>query len=244
MSAPGPYFRNNVANFMNLAEAMHEQGVRMIVFSSSCSVYGMPERMPIAESAPYAPLSPYGESKVMVERMLHWHGRAWGLGWCSLRYFNAAGAALDGSLGERHEPETHLIPRAMQAALGERSEGLELFGTDYPTSDGTAVRDYIHVEDLADAHLAALRYLIAGGACAPFNLGTGAGYSVREVIAMIERVSGRTVPVRERPRREGDSPALIADCSKAAAALRWAPRHSSLERIVETAWKWHTRSTK
>ncbi len=238
MSAPGRYFRNNVANTMNLLDAMRDCGVASIVFSSTCATYGIPERVPITESTPQAPVNPYGESKLMVERMLHWHGLAYGLAWCSLRYFNAAGAAMNGELGERHEPEPHLIPRVILAALGQLPR-VDLFGTDYETPDGTAVRDYIHVDDLAAAHLAALSYLRAGRESAAFNLGTGAGYSVREVIAMVERVSGRTVPARECPRRAGDPPALIADPSKANAALGWKPRHSELECIVETAWKWH-----
>lgn len=240
MAAPGPYFRNNVANLMNLIDAMRECGTGTIVFSSSCAIYGTPERMPITESTPQAPLSPYGESKRMAERMLHWHGLASGLAWCSLRYFNASGASLDGGLGERHEPETHLIPRAMRAALGRLPAKVDLFGTDYDTPDGTALRDYIHVDDLAAAHLAALRYLKAGRESDAFNLGAGAGYSVRKVIETIERISGRTVPVRECPRRAGDAAVLIADASKAAAAFGWKPRYSTLECIVETAWRWHS----
>lgn len=240
MTAPHLYFRNNAVHTLHLLDAMRSAGVRRIVFSSTCAVYGAPAGVPIAESAPQHPLNPYGESKRMAESMIEWYGEAFGFQWSSLRYFNAAGAAADGSLGEDHDPEPHLIPRVIQAALGNVPV-VEIFGTDYDTPDGTAVRDYVHVDDLASAHLAALRYLEAGGASGAFNLGTGRGCSVREVIAMVERVSGRRVPAAERERRAGDPAVLVADASRAGAELGWRPRESSLERIVETAWRWAAR---
>jgi UDP-glucose-4-epimerase GalE len=180
-------------------------------------------------------VNPYGESKLMVERLLEWYGRIHGLGWVALRYFNAAGADLDGELGENHDPETHLIPLAIRAALGKIPH-LEIFGSDYETADGTAVRDYLHVADLAEAHLSALRYLNSGGASAAFNLGTGQGHSVREVVATVGRVSGQDVKVREKARRAGDPASLVADPSRAAKVLNWQPKHSSLDEIVRTAW--------
>ena len=237
MYQPELYFRNNVVQTLTLLEAMHACGVRTIVFSSTCASYGNPLRIPIDEDHPQNPVSPYGESKVMVERLLHWFGSVHGFQWTALRYFNAAGADPDGQLGEEHDPEPHLIPVAISAAMG-RSKALEIYGTDYDTPDGTAIRDYLHVTDLGTAHVAALRYLQQGGASTAFNLGTGRGQSVREVIAMVERVSGRKVPAREIGRRTGDPPALVADASKAAKLLHWRPEHSTLEEIVRTAWSW------
>lgn len=238
VAEPGKYFRNNVSNSLNLVEAMVETGIRRIVFSSSCSIYGAPERVPIPEDAPQAPTSPYGETKQIVERILHWFGAAHGLEWVALRYFNAAGADADGDIGEAHEPETHLIPLAIETALG-RHPHLEVFGADYATPDGTPVRDFVHVTDLARAHIAALEYLAQGGAPAAINLGTGTGRSVREVIRAVQQESGNELPVIEGKRRDGDVPILLADASKAAACLGWTPRHSSLENIVATAWRWH-----
>jgi UDP-arabinose 4-epimerase len=237
MYQPELYFRNNVVQTLTLLEAMHAAGVRKIVFSSTCASYGNPLRIPIDEDHPQNPVSPYGESKVMVERLLHWFGAIHDFRWTALRYFNAAGADPDGQLGEEHDPEPHLIPVAISAAMG-RSKALEIYGTDYDTPDGTAIRDYLHVTDLSVAHVAALRYLQQGGASTAFNLGTGRGQSVREVIAMVERVSGRKVPAREIGRRAGDPPALVADASKAAQLLRWRAEHSTLEEIVRTAWRW------
>jgi UDP-arabinose 4-epimerase len=237
MRAPAEYFRNNVVNTLNLLDAMRENGVGRIVFSSSCATYGKPRENPIPEDHPQQPVNPYGESKCMVERLLKWYGQAYGLAWTALRYFNAAGADPDGELGEAHDPETHLIPRAIAAAMGNLP-ALDLFGTDYDTPDGTAVRDYIHVTDLADAHLKALLRLHQGGRNAAFNLGTGCGYSVREVISMIEQLSGRKVPVNESPRRAGDPPMLVANSARACRELAWMPRLSSLRQIVETAWGW------
>ncbi|HUJ50464.1 MAG TPA: UDP-glucose 4-epimerase GalE [Bryobacteraceae bacterium] len=241
MRDPALYFRNNVANTLTLLEAMRNCGVRTMVFSSTCATYGNPQRVPISEDHPQHPVNPYGESKLMVERLLHWFGCIHGLRWTALRYFNAAGADPDGQLGERHDPETHLIPLAISAAMG-RIEALDIYGTDYDTPDGTAIRDYLHVTDLGEAHVAALRYLGDGGESTAFNLGTGRGHSVREVVAMVERVSGRRVPVREVGRRAGDPPCLVADAGKSAERMKWHPAHSSLEEIVQTAWNWHHHS--
>ncbi len=240
MRLPDRYFRNNVVHTLNLLEAMNAAGVGKIVFSSTCATYGDPVRIPIAEDHPQQPVNPYGESKLMVERMLRWYGEAYGFQWAALRYFNAAGADPDGELGEEHDPETHLIPLAIAAAAGS-IERLEIYGTDYDTPDGTAIRDYLHVTDLAEAHVAALRYLSGGGASGALNLGTGRGYSVREVVAMVEKVSGRKVPVREVGRRAGDPPCLLADPSRAKRELGWLPCHSSLEEMVRTAWEWKMR---
>jgi UDP-glucose-4-epimerase GalE len=241
MRDPALYFRNNVANTLTLLEAMRICGVRTMVFSSTCATYGNPQRIPISEDHPQHPVNPYGESKLMVERLLHWFGCIHGLRWTALRYFNAAGADPDGRLGEEHDPETHLIPLAISAALG-RIQALEIYGTDYDTPDGTAIRDYLHVTDLGEAHVAALRYLRDGGESTAFNLGTGRGHSVREVVAMVERVSGRSVPLREVGRRAGDPPCLVADAGKSAERMNWHPAHSSLEEIVQTAWNWHHHS--
>jgi UDP-arabinose 4-epimerase len=239
MADPGKYFRNNVANTLNLLEAMGVAGVGRIVFSSTCATYGIPEAVPIGEDHPQRPVNPYGESKLFVERALHWHGVAHGLRWTALRYFNAAGADPDGEIGEDHQPETHLIPLAIETALGRRRE-LLVMGTDYPTPDGTAIRDYIHVADLADAHVRALRHLEANGISGALNLGTGHGHSVREVVAMVERVSGRQVNARNAPRRAGDPPALVAAPGRATELLAWEPRWSSLQSIVQTAYRWHS----
>ena len=239
MTDPGRYFRNNVANTLNLLEAMRAADVGRIVFSSTCATYGVPQAVPIAEDHPQLPVNPYGESKLFIERALHWHGLAHGLRWMALRYFNAAGADPDGEIGEDHDPETHLIPLAIETALGRRRE-LQVMGTDYPTPDGTAVRDYVHVTDLADAHVRALRHLEADGAAGALNLGTGCGHSVREVVAMVERVSGRKVATCSAPRRAGDPPALVAAPGRARELLGWEPRWSSLPTIVQTAYRWHS----
>jgi len=237
MRTPELYFRNNVVGTLNLLEAMRAGGVGTIVFSSTCATYGDPVQIPIPEDHPQRPVNPYGESKLMVERLLHWFGAVHGLRWTALRYFNAAGADPGGEIGEEHDPETHLIPLAISAALGQGNV-LEIYGTDYDTPDGTAIRDYLHVMDLAEAHLAALRYLDAGGASTAFNLGTGRGHSVREVAAMVERIAGRRVSVREVGRRAGDPACLIADAAKSVERMGWLPKHSTLEEIVRTAWNW------
>ena len=235
--SPRKYFHNNVVETLAFLDTLVDLGVRDVVFSSSAAVYGIQRHMPIAETSPKNPLSPYAETKLFIERVLQSYGSAYGLRTAFLRYFNAAGADPGGELGERHHPETHLIPLAIGAELG--GPPLRVFGTDYDTDDGTAVRDYVHVTDLAEGHVSALRHLMAGGESLTLNLGTGVGHSVREVIAEVERAAGHAVPVELAPRREGDAPVLVADPSLAHKSLGWAPRHSSLREIVETAWKWH-----
>ena len=243
MRAPAEYFRNNVVNTINLLDCMRETGIRSMVFSSTAAVYGNPQQKLISEDHPTAPLNPYGESKLMVERLLRWYGDTYRLRWTALRYFNAAGADPEGEAGEAHHPETHLIPLAVAAGLGDIPE-LEVYGTDYETADGTAVRDYIHVTDLATAHLKALERLARGGTNCTLNLGTGQGHSVQQVISAVERVGNCTVPVRRCPRRSGDAPVLVADASRASRELAWRPQHSSLDRIVETAWEWYVSSSR
>jgi len=235
---PRKYFHNNVANTLNLLDVMLDLDVKNFVYSSTCATYGVPESVPIPETQAQRPVNPYGESKLFVERVLHWYEQAYGLRWVSLRYFNAAGASA--MLGECHDPETHLIPLAIQAALGGPT--ISIFGTDYPTNDGTAVRDYVHVDDLGLAHLLALEYLLNQGPCRAFNLGTGKGHSVREVLDMVEQVSNVPVPFRAAERRNGDPPVLIADSKAATEILGWIPRRSSLREIVESAWHWHSGS--
>ncbi|TVR72105.1 MAG: UDP-glucose 4-epimerase GalE [Sphaerobacteraceae bacterium] len=238
---PRKYFENNLVSTLSLLHAMLDSDVRQIIFSSTCASYGIPEQVPINESHPQNPINPYGDSKLMVERILHWYGEAYDLKWIALRYFNAAGADPQGRIGESHDPETHLIPLVIDAAL-ERRGPVQIFGTDYATQDGTAVRDYIHVLDLADAHVRALEYLAGGGESQPINLGTGRGYSVREVVESVGRVSGRPVPFEEGPRREGDPPELVADPSRALEVLGWRARYQELDDIVGTAWEWHSKS--
>jgi UDP-glucose-4-epimerase GalE len=237
---PELYFRNNVVNSLTLLEAMIEARVRHIVFSSTCATYGLPEVMPIRESTPQAPVNPYGESKLMIERTLQWLAPAHGMTYAALRYFNAAGADPEGAIGEDHEPETHLIPLVLYAALGRRAS-IDILGTDYPTPDGSAIRDYIHVQDLADAHVRALEYLDRGGASVALNLGTGRGHSVREVVDAAERVTGRKIGRREAPRRAGDPPMLVADPTRAKEVLGWVAKASDLDSILGSAWAWHQR---
>jgi UDP-glucose-4-epimerase GalE len=234
---PARYYRNNAGGSACLLEAAIEHGVRAFVLSSTCAVYGSPPRVPIDETAPLAPINPYGASKAMVERMLADAAAAHGLRWAALRYFNACGADPEGRSGECHDPEIHLIPSALEAAAGLR-ERFSLFGTDYPTRDGTCIRDYVHVTDLADAHVRAVDALLAGRSLGARNLGTGRGYSNREVIAAVERVTGRELAVTEAVRRPGDPPELVADASLAARELAWRPLHSDLDTIVATAWAW------
>lgn len=236
MENPSKYYHNNVEGTLCLMDAVREAGVRHFVFSSSCATYGIPHALPIPEDHSQLPVNPYGETKLACERMLRWYGEAYGIRWVMLRYFNAAGADPDGEIGEDHDPETHLLPLALQATLGRRPF-LEIYGTDYDTPDGTAVRDFVHVSDLAEAHVAALRYLLEGGVSVALNLGTGQGHSVRQVIAAVERAVGRAVPVREAPRRPGDPPVLVAAPELAHRVLGWTPRHS-LEDAVVTAWRW------
>jgi UDP-arabinose 4-epimerase len=237
---PRKYFRNNVAGTINLLDAMIDAGVRDIVFSSTCATYGEPVKVPMSEDHPQNPVNPYGETKLAVEKILRWYSQAYDLRYAALRYFNAAGADPDGEVGEDHDPETHLIPLAIAAALGERG-ALDVFGTDYPTPDGTAIRDYIHVVDLAEAHVLSLAKLRAGTKELHLNLGTGRGQSVREVVSTVSKVAGRPVPFREVGRRAGDPPALVADARKAAEVLGWKTRYADLEVIVEHAFRWRQR---
>ena len=234
MRVPELYFTNNVSGSLSLLTAMVRCGVRHLVFSSTAAVYGMPSVVPIKEEAPYAPVSVYGESKVMVEKLLHWFDLVHGLRSISLRYFNASGADPEGRLGEEHEPETHLIPLLFRAIL--TGQPVTIFGEDYPTPDGTCIRDYIHVTDLARAHVLALEWLTEGGGSDWFNVGNGSGYSVREVVRAVEEVTGQKVPYVAGPRREGDPPKLVADSNKLRRRLQWTPRHSDLRDIVSTAW--------
>jgi UDP-glucose-4-epimerase GalE len=240
MRKPGKYFRNNFGNTITLLDAMRAEGVQRIVFSSTCATYGAPEWLPIGEDHPQRPVNPYGESKLFVERALGWYAADSSLRYASLRYFNAAGADADGEIGEDHDPETHLIPLAIDAAMRIGPE-LQIFGTDYATPDGTAIRDYVHVTDLAQAHVAALEWLRRDQRNLCANLGTGQGYSVREVIRMVEEVGGRPVPVKEGPRRRGDPASLVAARSAALAELGWTPGHSDLRNIIATAWSWSAR---
>jgi len=234
---PGDYFASNVVGGHNLVEAMRLAGVERLVFSSTAAVYGLPASLPIREDTATEPINPYGRAKLMVEQMLPWHARAWGLRYACLRYFNVAGATA--TRGEDHHPETHVIPVALLTLLGKRDR-FSVFGTDYPTEDGTAVRDYVHVVDLVDAHLLALAKL--GERAEPLgaiNLGTRDGFSVRQVIEAVERVTGRELPVEYGPRRAGDPPALVADASRARDLLGWAPSRSNLNAMVGSAWDWH-----
>lgn len=239
MKNAGRFFANNTANAINLLNAMVRNGIEQLVFSSTAGVYGNPVELPIKESDPTVPTNVYAESKMLVERMLPWYERVHDLRSVPLRYFNAAGASMDGVNGQDHEPASHLITIAMQTALGQRPV-FPLYGDDYPTPDGTCIRDYIHILDLADAHVAAVEYLAAGGTSETFNVGTGRGYSNREVLATVKRVSGVDFPVEVSPRRAGDPVALIADATKLRTTLGWEARHSDLETIVETAWAWHS----
>jgi UDP-glucose 4-epimerase len=234
---PAKYYTNNLIYALHLLDRCRRNGVQKFVFSSTCATYGVPQTVPISEDEPQAPVNPYGNTKLAFERALADYAGAYPFGYCALRYFNAAGAAEDGSLGEHHDPETHLIPIVIQAAIGKR-QYVEVFGTDYPTPDGTCVRDYIHVDDLARAHMLALGALKPGAKLA-YNVGTGRGYSVLEVIRTVEEVTGLKVPVKHGPRRAGDPPALVAKADRIRAELGWLPKFDSLRAIVETAWRWH-----
>jgi UDP-glucose 4-epimerase len=232
MRDPSKYFRNNIANGLNLLDAMVATGVNRIVFSSTCAIFGPPERLPIDETAPARPINPYGESKLAFEKILRWYDRIHGLKFVSLRYFNAAGAS--GNFGEDHRLETHLIPNVLKVALGQKPH-VEVYGTDYETPDGTCIRDYIHIVDLARAHILAL-----GVARSEFyNLGTGGGSSVREVIDACRKITGRNIDTAEKPRRAGDPPRLIASSERIKNELGWRPQFQSLDAIIESAWKWH-----
>ena len=234
---PLMYYRNNVANTLNLLEAMEAARVQRMVFSSTCAVYGEPDRLPLVEDLPKAPINPYGATKLAVEYMLKDSATAWGLGSVALRYFNASGAAGDGTIGEDHDPETHLIPLVLQVALGQRPH-ISVFGTDYPTPDGSCVRDYIHVEDLAEAHLLAIEGARPGSAEA-YNVGTGRGTSVFEVIESARRATGHPIPTQIAPRRAGDPPSLFANSDNVRRRFGWSPRHTAIDTIVASAWNWH-----
>ena len=239
MTNPHKYFWNNVVGTLVLLDTMKAFEVKPIVFSSSAATYGNPEKAPIPEDHPKRPVNPYGESKLAMERAIHWYGVAYGLRGVALRYFNAAGADLEGDLGEEHDPESHLVPLVVQAALGQRPS-VEIYGTDYPTPDGTAIRDFIHVVDLADAHVRALDYLVAGGGSTELNLGTGQGHSVREVVSSAGKLCNGRVPAEDGPRRAGDPAVLVADPGKAQQLLGWHPQYSDLDTIIQSAWKWHS----
>jgi UDP-glucose 4-epimerase len=241
VSDPEAYYRNNVGCTLNLLEAMRRAGTRNIVFSSTAAVYGNPERLPLDEDHPLAPINPYGRTKLMTEQVLADYGAAYGLKSAALRYFNAAGAAPGAGIGERHQPETHLIPLALLAALG-KIPAVKIFGADYDTPDGTCLRDYVHVDDLAQAHLLALDHLVSGGKSGCFNLGNGNGFSVKEVIDTARKVSGRQIKAEAAPRREGDPPRLVASSEKAKRVLGWKPKYTGLEEMVRTAWEWHLKA--
>ena len=234
---PAKYYANNLINSLNLLDRVRRLGISRFVFSSTCATYGVPTAVPITEGEKQSPINPYGNSKLAFEYALSDYAAAYPLGFAALRYFNAAGAAPDGTIGEDHDPETHLIPLVLQVALGKRPH-IVIFGTDYPTPDGTCVRDYIHVDDLADAHVLAVEKLQPGNAW-KFNVGVGKGFSVREVIRTAEEVTGKTIAVKEGPRRPGDPPALVASADTIRRELGWEPKYTELRAIIETAWKWH-----
>jgi UDP-glucose-4-epimerase GalE len=241
MKVPEVYFKNNTAGSLSLLTAMVQAGIDKIVFSSTAAVYGMPERVPIPESEPSRPVNAYGESKVMVETLLGWFDRIHGVRSACLRYFNASGADPKGRAGEDHEPETHLIPLLFRAL--QTGKPATLFGDDYDTPDGTCIRDYIHVTDLAQAHIAAVEALCEGGGSKKYNVGTGSGFSVKEVLCAVERVTGKKVPFEMGPRRDGDPPLLVADSTRLQRELGWKPEYSDLLRIVQTAWAWANRKS-
>jgi UDP-glucose 4-epimerase len=234
---PELYLSNNIGSTLSLFDAMNRAKVRRIVFSSTAAVYGNPNIVPIPETEPFAPVSPYGETKTTTERMLGELDRHRGLRSISLRYFNACGGEPEHNLGERHDPETHLVPLLLRAI--STNEPIQIFGDDYPTPDGTCIRDYIHVSDLAEAHLAALDHLLGGGASDAFNVGTGSGFTVMEVLRAVEEVTGKKVPYKLAPRREGDAASLVADSTKLRKTLQWIPRRSSLQQIIKDSWEFH-----
>ncbi|GGJ17542.1 UDP-glucose 4-epimerase GalE [Paenibacillus hunanensis] len=238
MQNPAKYYDNNVYGAMCLLEEMHKAGVKNIVFSSTAATYGEPDKVPIEETDRTEPANVYGETKLVMERMMSWFDKAHGIRYVALRYFNAAGAHASGKIGEDHRPESHLVPLVLQTALGQRAH-ISVFGDDYPTEDGTCVRDYIHVSDLADAHLKAVEYLAGGGESSAFNLGNGQGFSVKQVIETAKKVTGREIPTVFEPRRSGDPAVLIASSAKARSVLGWTPKHDSLENIIASAWQWH-----
>ncbi|MDI6644032.1 MAG: UDP-glucose 4-epimerase GalE [Methanobacteriaceae archaeon] len=238
VSDPQKYYQNNLKNTINLLQVMLENHVKKFIFSSTCATYGLPNKIPITEDHPQNPINPYGKAKLMVEKILEDYSNAYNLKYVSLRYFNAAGADPDVEIGEWHLPETHLIPLVLDAAMGRRDH-VKIFGTDYDTPDGTCIRDYIHVMDLADAHLKALQYLEDEKRSEVFNLGNGNGFSVREVIKKSEKVTGKPISIIETDRRPSDPPVLIGSSIKAGKILNWHPKYKNLEKIIESAWKWH-----
>lgn len=235
---PQKYYQNNVKNTLNLFQVMLENQVKKIIFSSTAATFGNPQYTPIDEKHPQIPINPYGMAKLMVEKILTDYDTAYEFKYIALRYFNACGADLETEIGEDHNPESHLIPLILDAAAGKR-EDIKIFGTDYPTSDGTCIRDYVHVADLAQAHILALKKLLAGGESDQFNLGNGTGFSVKEVIDMVKKVTGKDFKVTEVERRAGDPPVLVADSTKAKQVLGWKPEYADLETIIDSAWKWH-----
>ncbi len=235
---PLKYFNNNVYGMQVLLEVMKDHDVKNIIFSSTAATFGEPEENPITETTPTNPKNPYGESKLMMEKMMKWAHLAYGMNYVALRYFNVAGAKLDASIGEDHHPETHLLPIILQVAQGEREE-LKIFGDDYPTPDGTCIRDYVHVVDLIQAHIKALEYLKKGGESTVFNLGSSDGFSVKQMLEAARRVTGKEIPATVAPRRAGDPSILVASSKKAKEILGWDPQYTNVDTIIETAWKWH-----
>lgn len=239
MSKPLKYFDNNTGGMITLLEAMRDHNIKYIVFSSTAATYGVPEHMPIKETDPQNPINPYGLSKLMMEKMMHWADKAYGIKFVALRYFNVAGAAPDGTIGEDHGPETHLVPIILQVAQGKRDE-LSIFGDDYNTPDGTNVRDYVHVMDLADAHILAIKYLEAGNESNAFNLGSSTGFSNNQMLEAAREVTGEPIPAKIAPRRPGDPDSLVAASDKARNVLGWDPKYDDVHDIIATAWKWHS----
>ena len=239
MKDPLKYFDNNTAGMVKLLEVMNEFSIDKIVFSSTAATYGIPEEVPIKETTPQNPINPYGESKLMMEKIMRWADKAYGIKFVPLRYFNVAGAKPDGSIGEDHMPETHLLPIVLQVAMGKRDK-LQIFGDDYNTPDGTNIRDYVHPLDLADAHILAVDYLKAGNPSTAFNLGSSTGFSNREILEAARKVTNKEIPAEIAPRRGGDPDVLVASSTKAREVLGWKPQFDDISKIIETAWKWHT----
>ena len=239
MSKPLKYFDNNTGGMITLLEAMRDHNIKYIVFSSTAATYGVPEHMPIKETDPQNPINPYGLSKLMMEKIMHWADKAYGIKFVALRYFNVAGAAPDGTIGEDHGPETHLVPIILQVAQGKRKE-LSIFGDDYNTPDGTNVRDYVHVMDLADAHILSIKYLEAGNESNAFNLGSSTGFSNKQMLEAAREVTGEPIPAKIAPRRPGDPDSLVAVSDKARNVLGWDPKYDDVHDIIATAWKWHS----
>ncbi|MCR4913609.1 UDP-glucose 4-epimerase GalE [Ligilactobacillus salivarius] len=239
MKKPLKYFDNNTAGMVKLLEVMNEFSIDKIVFSSTAATYGIPEEVPIKETTPQNPINPYGESKLMMEKIMRWADKAYGIKFVPLRYFNVAGAKPDGSIGEDHMPETHLLPIVLQVAMGKRDK-LQIFGDDYNTPDGTNIRDYVHPLDLADAHILAVDYLKAGNPSTAFNLGSSTGFSNREILEAARKVTNKEIPAEIAPRRGGDPDVLVASSTKAREVLGWKPQFDDISKIIDTAWKWHT----